>query len=126
MGASPVPDPRRFGVAGVGTEWLGQPADRKTAGHENNLAVVGFYYFKEAEALLSAIDEQIKRDLQLNGEFFLADAVNIMLERGLQMRTHKVDIWLDAGTPEALLETNRYLLETGRIRVSRQRKPMGV
>ena len=29
------------------------------------------------------------------------------------MRTEKVDIWLDAGTPEALLETNRYLLDNG-------------
>jgi glucose-1-phosphate thymidylyltransferase len=29
------------------------------------------------------------------------------------MRTEKVNIWLDAGTPESLLETNRYLLENG-------------
>ena len=29
------------------------------------------------------------------------------------MRTQPVEIWLDAGTPEALLETNRYLLEHG-------------
>ncbi len=56
----------------------------------------------------------MRRDLQLKGEFFLADAVNIMLERGLKMRTEKVDVWLDAGTPEALLETNRYLLDNGR------------
>ena len=36
-----------------------------------------------------------------------------MLERGLKMRTEKVDTWLDAGTSEALLETNAYLLEHG-------------
>jgi glucose-1-phosphate thymidylyltransferase len=30
------------------------------------------------------------------------------------MRTEKVNVWLDAGTPEALLETNRYLLDNGR------------
>ena len=80
----------------------------------NNLAVVGFYYIRSAEDLVSAIEEQMKRNMQLKGEFFLADAINIMLERGLRMRTQKVDIWLDAGTPEALLETNRYLLENGR------------
>jgi glucose-1-phosphate thymidylyltransferase len=79
----------------------------------NNLAVVGFYYFRDAKALVSAIDEQMRRDIQLKGEFFLADAINIMLERGLKMRTQSVDIWLDAGTPEALLETNRYLLQNG-------------
>ena len=79
----------------------------------NNLALVGFYYFKEARELLSAIDEQMQRNLQLKGEYYLADAVNIMLERGLKMRAQKVDIWLDAGTPEAILETNRYLLANG-------------
>jgi glucose-1-phosphate thymidylyltransferase len=56
----------------------------------------------------------MQRGLELKGEFFLADAVNIMLERGLKMRTEKVGTWLDAGTPEALLDTNRYLLENGR------------
>ena len=55
----------------------------------------------------------MRRDTQLEGEYFLVDAVNIMLEKGLTMRTEKVDIWLDAGTPEALLETNRYLLDNG-------------
>ncbi|MFH1908289.1 MAG: nucleotidyltransferase, partial [Chloroflexota bacterium] len=33
------------------------------------------------------------------------------LERGAKMRTQSVDIWLDTGTIEATLETNRYLLE---------------
>ncbi len=79
----------------------------------NNLAVVGFYYFKDSRQLLSAIDEQMNRNLQLKGEFYLVDAVNIMLERGLHMRTQSVEIWLDAGTPEALLETNRFLLKNG-------------
>ena len=49
----------------------------------------------------------------LKGEYFLADAVNIMLEQGAQMRTQPEGVWLDAGTSETLLETNRYLLEHG-------------
>jgi glucose-1-phosphate thymidylyltransferase len=36
-----------------------------------------------------------------------------MLERGTRMRTQRVDIWLDAGTPETVLETNHFLLEHG-------------
>jgi glucose-1-phosphate thymidylyltransferase len=109
----PVPDPRRFGVAVVGEDgWVSRLIE-KPQEMTQNLAVVGVYYFKEAEKLLSAIEEQMARDLQLKGEFFLADAINIMLERGLKMRTETVDVWLDAGTPEALLETNHYLLEHG-------------
>ncbi|MCI0522007.1 MAG: NTP transferase domain-containing protein [Chloroflexi bacterium] len=108
-----VEDPRRFGAAmlnehGWVTRLIEKPQDLT-----QNLVVVGFYYFKKAEALIEAIDEQMARDLQLKGEFFLVDAINIMLERGLKMRTEKVDVWLDAGTPEALLATNRYLLENG-------------
>jgi glucose-1-phosphate thymidylyltransferase len=110
----PVPDPRRFGVAELGENSWVKRLIEKPQDLDNNLAVVGVYYFKDAEALLSAIDEQMARGLQLKDEFFLADAINIMLERGLQMRTEKVDAWLDAGTPEALLETNRYLLENDR------------
>ncbi len=110
----PVPDPRRFGVAVVDKEGCVTHLIEKPTEMDNNLAVVGFYYFRRAEDLLSAIDEQMRREMKLKGEFFLADAVNIMLERGLKMRTEKVDIWLDAGTSEALLETNRYLLDNGR------------
>ena len=110
----PVPDPRRFGVAQVGSDGMVVRLIEKPQSMDVNLAVVGFYYFQSSEDLLSAIDEQMERDLQLKGEFFLADAVNIMLERGLRMRPEKVSVWLDAGTPDALLETNRYLLDNGR------------
>jgi len=109
----PVPDPRRFGVAEIDPNGWVKRLIEKPKDMSNNLAVVGFYYFQEAEVLLEAIEEQMRRDTQLKGEYYLADAVNIMLERDLKMRTQKVDIWLDAGTPEALLETNRYLLANG-------------
>ncbi len=107
----PVPDPRRFGVAEVGEDGMVTRLIEKPKSMDNNLAVVGFYYFSQGELLVSAIEEQIEKDIKLKGEYFLADAVNIMLEEyDLTMRTEKVSVWLDAGTPEALLETNRYLL----------------
>jgi glucose-1-phosphate thymidylyltransferase len=109
----PVPDPRRFGVVTLDESGLVARLIEKPQDSTNNLAVVGFYYFKRAEDLLSAIDEQMARQIQIKEEYFLADAINIMLERGLRMRVEKVNVWLDAGTPEALLETNRYLLENG-------------
>jgi glucose-1-phosphate thymidylyltransferase len=108
-----VEDPRRFGVAEVGSNGWVVRLIEKPSDISNNLAVVGFYYFRHAEDLLAAIDEQIRLGLQLNGEYFLVDAVNLMLQKNLRMRTCKVETWLDAGTPEALLETNRYLLQNG-------------
>ena len=109
----PVPDPRRFGVAAIGQDgWVTRLVE-KPKEMDNNLAVVGFYYFQSSENLLAAIEEQMERRVELKGEYFLADAVNIMLEGGLKMRTQNVDVWLDAGTPEDVLSTNRYLLEHG-------------
>jgi glucose-1-phosphate thymidylyltransferase len=110
----PVSDPRRFGVAELNGNGFVRRLIEKPQEITNNLAVVGCYYFKDPQMLLSAIDEQIRRNLVLKGEYYLADAVNIMLEWGLKMRVKEVDTWLDAGTPDALLETNRYLLEHGK------------
>src|SRR4030042_4402074 len=50
----------------------------------------------------------------LHGECFLADALNILLQQGRKMAVRPVEVWHDCGNPEALLETNRYLLEHGR------------
>ena len=49
-----------------------------------------------------------------------------MLEGGARMRTEKVDVWLDAGTPETVLETNRYLLEHGRDNTEQACQRQGV
>jgi glucose-1-phosphate thymidylyltransferase len=100
-------------VAEVGSDGWVRRLVEKPQDTSNNLVVVGCYYFRSSEALLDAIEEQIRRNTQLKGEFFLTDAVNIMLERGLRMRTQTVGAWLDAGTPEAMLDTNRYLLDNG-------------
>lgn len=109
-----VEDPRRFGVADVDQEGWVERLVEKPKDVSNNLAVVGFYYFKEAARLIAAIEEQIDSGDQLQGEWFLADAINLMLRDGLQMRVEQVDEWHDCGKPKPLLETNRYLLEHGR------------
>ncbi len=121
-----VPDPRRFGVAELNTEGGIKRLIEKPQSMENNLAVVGCYYFKQGENLVAAVDEQIKRGIQLKGEYFLADAINIMLEKGAKMRINSVDIWLDTGTIEATLDTNKYMLEHGRDNSKEADKRKGV
>lgn len=108
-----VPDPRRFGVAEVREGRIVRLIEKPQT-MENNLALVGCYYFKRGEELVAAINEQMKRGIALKGEYFLADAINILLDYGARMRTHSVEVWLDTGTIEATLETNRYMLEHGR------------
>ena len=108
----PMPDPRRFGVAEVNQEgWVTRFVE-KPESIDNNLVVVGCYYFKSAEQLLAAIEEQMERNLTLKGEFFLTDTVTLMIEKGAKVRTQQADSWLDTGTIDATLDTNKILLES--------------
>ena len=108
-----VPDPRRFGVVELAQDgWVNRLIEKPTS-LENKQVVVGCYYFREGQHLISAIEEQVRRKDSLRGEYFIADAINIMVERGMKMRAQAVDTWLDVGTIETILETNCYLLANG-------------
>jgi glucose-1-phosphate thymidylyltransferase len=107
----PVDDPRRFGVAEEGADGWVKRFIEKPQSLDNNLVVVGCYYLKSAENLLTAIDDQMKRGVMLKNEYFLTDAISIMIEGGAKVRTNKISTWLDTGTIEATLDTNRILLE---------------
>lgn len=110
----PVADPRRFGVAEVGQDgWVKRFIEKPTS-MENNLVVIGCYYFKSGDQLLDAIQEQMKRNLALKGEFFLTDTISVMIEKGAKVRTQIGNSWLDTGTIDATLETNHILLEQGK------------
>jgi glucose-1-phosphate thymidylyltransferase len=109
-----VEDPRRFGVVVLGADGKVEKLIEKPSDMNNNLAVVGFYYFYKAEDLIAAIETQMEEGDQLKGEWYLADAINFMLDHGLDMRVEPVEVWKDCGKPEPLLDTNRYLLEHGR------------
>lgn len=108
-----APDPRRFGVAEADAAGWVRRLIEKPQTLDNRQVVVGFYYFPDSEQLVDAIEEQLVQDIQVRGEYYLADAVNILLGRGMRMRTQPVSVWLDAGTVESTLETNAYLLENG-------------
>jgi glucose-1-phosphate thymidylyltransferase len=107
----PVPDPRRFGVAELDENGYVKRFIEKPQTMENNLVIAGCYYFREGRDLMAAIEEQFKRDLKLKNEFFLADAMSIMIEHGTKIRVHEIDTWLDTGTIEATIDTNKILLD---------------
>ena len=107
----PVEDPRRFGVAEEGADGWVRRFIEKPQSMDNNLVVVGCYYFKDSDTLLTAIDDQMKRGVMLKNEYFLTDAISIMIEGGAKVRTQKISTWLDTGTIEATLDTNKILLE---------------
>jgi len=107
-----VEDPRRFGVAveeqGRIVRLIEKP---KNCEHRN--VVIGLYYIKDGAALVDAIKYVLEHDIQTQGEYYLVDALQVMIDRGATFVTEQTPVWVDCGTPEALLSTNRYLLSNG-------------
>jgi glucose-1-phosphate thymidylyltransferase len=68
---------------------------------------------RDAAQMLRAIETQFEQNRQTKGEFYIADALQIMVEQGAKFVAQPVRTWLDTGKPETVLETNRYLLENG-------------
>lgn len=108
-----VEDPRRFGVVRIDAQGYITEFIEKPATIENRLAVIGMYYIREVQQLMDACEELMRRDKRVKNEYFLADAFNIMIERGAKLRPQPVNVWLDCGTAHSVLETNRYLLQHG-------------
>jgi glucose-1-phosphate thymidylyltransferase len=118
-----VEDPRRFGVVVTGEDGYVQQIIEKPDSMENDLAVVGYYYFKKGEDLLKAIDSQMDQNMMTKGEYYLADAIMLMVKQGLKLTPKPVDIWLDAGIPDTVLATNRFLLAHGNEKMEQNVRP---
>jgi glucose-1-phosphate thymidylyltransferase len=108
-----VGDPRRFGVAAPRADGSIERFVEKPESLDNRLAVIGMYYYADGLLLMRACEQLMAQRIQTQGEYFLADANNLMIEQGARFFTREVDVWLDTGKPETVLETNRHLLSNG-------------
>lgn len=105
-----VEDPSAYGVAltdedGHITRLVEKP--QEPVSHE---ALIGIYYFKQWQDLMTAIEKQFDQKIMLKGEYFIADAIQIMVDEGAKFEIDQISVWEDCGNVEALLDTNRYLL----------------
>ena len=108
-----VEDPRRYGVVvlnddGYITEFIEKPSTM-----EHRLAIAGIYWFRSSAYLYESLDAVIQQRRKTLGEYFMADAFQVMLEQKAKLRTMEVEQWADAGNPEAILQTNARLLSVG-------------
>ena len=105
-----VDDPSSFGVVVLEDERIVKLVEKPDV-PVSNLAVMGVYYFSQIEDLFSAIYRQLDQDIQTKGEYFIADAIQLMIDGGAKFNAPVASVWEDCGTRDALLETNRYLLQ---------------
>jgi len=107
-----VPDPQMFGVAelegGRVVRLVEKPREPRS-----DLALVGVYMFSPA------VFESVKRIRpSFRNELEITDAIQDLIDRGLDVRPHIVDgWWKDTGKLEDMLEANRLILDTLERRV---------
>lgn len=106
-----VDDPSALGVTLVENGFVTRLIE-KPATLISTQATVGIYYFAGIEDLYAAIDEQIRQELRTRDEYFIADAIQLMIDAGKKFVTSNIDIWEDCGNVDALLQTNQYLLSS--------------
>jgi glucose-1-phosphate thymidylyltransferase len=110
LGVKEVADPRRFGVCELSEGFITRLVE-KPEDPPSNLALVGLYYLKDSRSLFEALGEEIERGIMNHGEYQITDALQMMIDKGEKFKPYAIDDWFDCGKPEAMLATNRKLLE---------------
>jgi glucose-1-phosphate thymidylyltransferase len=110
LGLLPVDDPERFGIANMVDGRITRLVEKPDK-PESNLALIGVYYISDTAGLKRRLKEIVDSDLRTRGEIQLTDALQGMIEDGIEFMPHAVDGWYDCGKRETLISTNRHLLE---------------
>jgi glucose-1-phosphate thymidylyltransferase len=108
-----VEDPRRFGVVVLDSDGYITEFVEKPDSMANRLALIGLYYVRDSGHMIRAIEDLMEQGRMTKGEFYIADAFDMMVKEGAKFRTEQVGVWLDCGKPETVLSTTRYLLANG-------------
>lgn len=110
LGVKEVEDPRRFGVAFIENNRIKKLVEKPQSAI-SKLALVGLYYISDSNALKDSLCKLVDNNIRTKGEFQLTDALQLMIDDGIEFTTFPVDGWYDCGKPETLLATNEFLLK---------------
>ncbi len=110
LGIKKVEKPSLFGVVEMDQDGFVQKVIEKPKIPKSNFGMVGLYFIKSPELLAESLEELIRNDVRNNNEFYLTDALMVMINKGEKMRTYMVDNWFDCGKKETLLAANTTLL----------------
>lgn len=103
-------DPKRFGIIEKkGDLMVG--IEEKPEHPKTNLANIGMHYAKDYKIMFECIAELYKKNMTNKGEYYLTDAIQLMIEKGSKIRVEKVRGWYDCGKYETTLETNQHYVK---------------
>jgi glucose-1-phosphate thymidylyltransferase len=110
-----VEDYQRFGVVVTDKDGNMTQIVEKPNTPISKRANIGLYYIKNWQLLFEGIDHVLKSPKH-QGEYFLTDAFQYMIDKSAKIKVIDVEGWYDAGKIETLLETNQTMLTKGRAR----------
>ncbi len=110
-----VKDPSAFGVVKINKNNAISDFIEKPIKFISDLAIIGVYYFKDGENLKKELDFLIENKMKEKGEYQLTTALKNMNKKGVSFFTGEVTEWLDCGNKNALLQTNKKLLDLKKI-----------
>ena len=108
-----VEDYQRFGVVVTDDNGNMTKIVEKPKTPISKRANIGLYYIKNWKLLFEGIDHVLDSPKN-QGEFFLTDAFQYMIDKGAKIKVIDVEGWYDAGKIETMLETNQTMLTKGR------------
>lgn len=109
LGLRQVDDPQRFGIAQIEGDHI-KALEEKSANPKSNLALIGLYYFGNAELLKATLGSHVESGRLTRGEVQFTDALQGMISMGTEFVPYEVQQWYDCGTKATLLETNAHFL----------------
>lgn len=110
-----VEDYQRFGVVVTDKDGNMTRIVEKPKTPISKAANIGLYYIRNWKLLYEGIDHVLASPKN-QGEYFLTDAFQYMIDKGARIKVVDVEGWYDAGKIETMLETNQTMLEKGRAR----------
>ncbi len=110
IGVVEVDNPQDFGIVETAGRRVVDLVE-KPSEPVSNLAIAGIYRLASQLQLREALETLRANRTMTRGEYQLTDALKLMLDSGVAIRTENLDRWLDCGTKETLLSTNRYLVQ---------------
>lgn len=106
-----VDNPSSFGVVQLDTTGYITDFVEKPTVFVSDLAIVGIYYFREAEKLRDALRHLLDHDIRDKNEYQLTSALDRLKNEGLRFATGEIEEWLDCGNKDAILHANSRMLE---------------
>jgi dTDP-glucose pyrophosphorylase len=100
-----VPKPQQYGWVAVDADNFATKVSVKVPISDSPLkdhAIVGAFWFREGKVFVDAAERMIAKNRRVNGEFYVDETINEVIEAGYKVKVFEIDQYICWGTPNDL------------------------